>query len=422
MLARALSQAWNRGWSGRGGGEGATVSGVGRTVTLVLIDGAGTLLGALPPIEVPVPWWPETSDVIAAVRSRDGVEVQVLRLLSADRECWPGGAVTYLAQVDGPAPVGLAPAEVDLSPHPLRAPYAEPGGPAASVRWGVAALAALGTPGAVAVQQRTWNLSAIWRMDVAGEPVAWLKQVPAFFRHEPAVLGLVAGVAPGLVPPLLAAGEQGRMLLAHVPGPDPFGAGADVCARIAEHWHPVQAALAGRVDEIRATGLPDPRLTVESLSGAAEPYRDTIDGLAAVLDELPARLAALAACGLPDTLVHGDLHPGNTRLTGDGVVIMDWGDAVVSHPALDILRLTGGLPPAEAQELIAAWALRWRLAAPGSDPQRAVELIKPVAELRAATVYAGFVAAIEPAEHPYHAADVPAHLHAAVRLALPLGS
>jgi hypothetical protein len=95
---------------------------------------------------------------------------------------------------------------------------------------------------------------------------------------------------------------------------------------------------------------------------------------------------------------------------------------VVSHPALDILRLTGGLPPAEAQELIAAWALRWRLAAPGSDPQRAVELIKPVAELRAATVYAGFVAAIEPAEHPYHAADVPAHLHAAVRLALPLGS
>ncbi|HET6534538.1 MAG TPA: aminoglycoside phosphotransferase family protein, partial [Actinoplanes sp.] len=119
---------------------------MGRTVTLVLVDAAGELLGGLPPVEVSEPWWPEVGEAVAAVRSRDGVDVQVLRMLHADRETGPGGHVTYLAQVDGPAPVGLAPAEVDLAPHPNRAAYADPGGPAATVRWGLSALAALGTP------------------------------------------------------------------------------------------------------------------------------------------------------------------------------------------------------------------------------------------------------------------------------------
>lgn len=388
-------------------------------MTLVLVDATGKLLGALPPFEVSVPWWPEVDEAVAAARSRDGVDVQVLRILHADRPKWPGGHVTYLAQVDGPAPVGLAPVEVDLSPHPKRAAYAQPGGPAASVRWGLAALEALGVPGTTAVQQRTWNLSAIWHFDLNAEPVAWLKQVPRFFQHEPQVLSLVAGVAPGLVPPLLAAGEEGRMLLAHVPGADQYGSGLDVCARIAEEWHPVQAAFAGHVDDLLATGMPDKRLSAESLAGVAEPYLDQIDGLREVIDGLPARLRAVAACGLPDTLVHGDLHPGNTRVENGAVVIMDWGDSSVGNPAIDILRLAGGLPPGEAEELVAAWALRWRLAVPGSDPQRAAELMRPVEHLYEAGVYADFLANVEPAEYPYHAADVPDQLTAAGRLVLP---
>ena len=244
--------------------------------------------------------------------------------------------------------------------------------------------------------------------------MAWLKQVPRFFQHEAAVLGLVAGVAPGLVPPLLAAGDEGRMLLAHVPGEDKYGAGAGICGRIAEEWHPVQTHFAGRVDDLLATGMPDRRLTAEQFRPVAEPYFDTIDGLREVIDDLPRRLDAIAACGLPDTLVHGDLHPGNTRVDGDTIVIMDWGDATLGHPAMDILRLTGDLPAAEAEALIAAWALRWRLAVPGSDPAEAAELMRPVAHLRGAVVYADFLANIEPAESPYHASDVPGGLQAAV--------
>jgi hypothetical protein len=386
-----------------------------RTVTVVLVDAGGEPLGALAPFQVSTPWWQEVAEVVATA----GSGVQVLRLLHADRPAPPGGHVTYLAQTTA-APGGLKPVDVDLAPHPNRTAYARPGGPAESIAWAVDALAALGTPGATAHQQRTWNLSAIWRLDADGVPVAWLKQVPSFFAHEPAALGLVAGVAPGLVPPLLAAGADGRMLLAHAPGADRYGAGAELCAAIGAAFHPVQEHFVGHLDELTAAGVPDRRMdrpeAVRRFAAVAEPYYPAIDGLRELIGDLPRRFAEIARCGLPDTLVHGDLHPGNVRTDDDGrLTIMDWGDCTIGHPALDILRLTGDLD--DPAPLLADWAGRWRLAVPGSDPLRAAELVRPVASLRAAVAYAGFVAAIEPAERPYHAADVPARLADAVTAA-----
>ncbi|MFB9360412.1 phosphotransferase family protein [Actinoplanes nipponensis] len=384
-----------------------------RTETLVLVDAGGALLGALPPVRVELPWWPEVADVVAEARSRHGADVQVLRLLDADRPHPPGGRVTYLAQVFSPPAAPLAPADVDLAPHPLRAPYAVPGGPAASVAW---ALAASGRHDLTAVQQRTWNLSMIWRLEAAGQPVAWLKQVPPMFAHEPAVLALVGGFAPGLVPTVLRAGPPGRMLLGHVPGEDRYEAGADLCAAVAADWHPAQVHFAGRVDELLAAGVPDGRFDADRFARVAEPFLDGIDGLAALVDELPARFAAIEACGLPATLVHGDLHPGNVRADGDSRVIVDWGDATVGHPAYDILRLTGELD--EPGPVLREWARRWRTDRPGAEPERAVALIRPVAELRAAAAYADFLDRIEPSEWPYHAADVPARLRAAAAAAV----
>jgi hypothetical protein len=386
-------------------------------VTLVLVDAAGAVLGALPPFPVELPWWQEVGDVVAAARRQHGVEVQVLRLLSAGQPHPPGGSVTYLAQVFAPPATVTAPARVDLSPHPLRAPYAVPGGPAASVAW---ALAATGRDDLTAVQQRTWNLSMIWRLDAADGPVAWLKQVPEMFAHEPAVLALVDGFAPGLVPRVLRAAAPGRMLLAHVPGEDRYDAGAGFCAAVARDWHPVQVHLADRIDDLLTAGVPDRRFDADRFARVAEPFLDRIDGLAELVDGLPGRFAAIETCGLPDTLVHGDLHPGNVRADGDTRVIVDWGDATVGHPAYDILRLTDSLDT--PGEVLAQWAGRWRADRPGCAPERAADLLRPVAELRAAAVYADFLDRIEPAEHPYHAADVPARLSAAATAAVRWGT
>ncbi|MCW3817796.1 aminoglycoside phosphotransferase family protein [Micromonospora sp. DR5-3] len=380
-----------------------------RTITLVLVDRDGAPLGALPAFDVPEPWWQQVGAIVDEARRRHDLEVAVLRLLAADRPEPPGGHLTYLGQVTAPPAVPLEPVAVDLAPHPLRAPWAEPGGPARSLAWATAELHRLGRPVTAVEQHRTWNLSAIWRLD-GDHGSAWLKQVPVFFRHEATVLRWLAAAAPGTAPTLLAADDTGRILLDHAPGEDRYAADDTERAAIAADHHTVQLAAADDVSALLTAGVPDlrgpalagwirDRLAPHDLSVAAD-----------LLADLDDRLAEVRRCGLPDTLVHGDLHPGNVR--GDGVrrVMIDWGDSFVGHPAFDILRLTETLDPAAAAPLLHAWAARWRADAPGSDPHRAVDLLRPVAPLRMAAVYAMFLAGIEPSEHPYHAGDVPACL------------
>jgi len=352
-----------------------------RVVTLVLVDGSGRPLGALPPYEVATPWWQEVAEVVAGARLHHEVDVTVLRLLVADRTAPPGGHVTYVASVrDLPGGTRLAPVDVDLSPHPRRSPWAEPGGPESSLAWAASALAAAGRPLLAATQRRTWNLSTIWRLDTRTGPV-WLKQVPWFFAHEAAVLHWLGAVAPGVAPVPVAAdtgpANCGRMLLDDIPGTDRYDAAHDEQLAMLVDLHRVQVLAADRVPELLALGVPDRR----SL-----------------------RTAALDACGLPDTLVHGDFHPGNTRGTADRRMIIDWGDSVVGHPAIDLLRMCE--VAARPDELRTAWCALWRAAVPASDPERAVALMRPVAAQRNAEVYAGFIDAIEPSEWPYHASDV----------------
>ena len=364
-----------------------------RTVTLVLVDGSGALLGALPPVTVALPYWQEVADVVAAARERFGIEVTILRILDTERPVPHGGAVTYLGQADEvPAELVAAP-DVDLAPHPLRAAYAEPGGPAASLRWAAKTRAFRS-----ATQLRTWNLSSIWRLDTGDGPV-WLKQVPHFLAHEAAVLRWAAQTVK--VPTVLAAAD-GRVLLDHIPGADLYGAGVETRYAIAAEFHPLQVAAAGSVDTLLAAGVPDRRTgpLLDAITAVAAGRSAELDALVA---GLPERFAAIEACGLPDTLVHGDLHPGNVRGDAEHRTIIDWGDSFIGHPGFDILRLSEG---ADDPQLVATWAERWRTDVPGSDPLRAVELLRPVAALRSATVYATFLANIEPAEHKYHAADV----------------
>jgi Phosphotransferase enzyme family len=378
---------------------------VGRTVTLVLVDATGAVLGALPPFGVDTPWRQEVAEVVAGAAREYGTELTVLRLLVAD-----GEEVTYLAEVATHPNAPLRTVDVDLRPHPLRARYAEPGGPSATLDW---ASAAIGP--AHATQLRTWNLSSIWRLETAlGEVggqkddaggTAWLKEVPAFFRHEGALLGWLATRHPGLAPRPLAV-DEGRMLLADVPGTDRYGAPAEDRLPMLRALHEVQRQAPARLPELRALGVPEKPLAA-GIRTTVLKYGDP-----KLLDGLDERLAALAACGLPDTLVHGDFHPGNVR----GVVILDWGDSFLGHPVFDVHRMVEDLPEGAAAPLVAEWCRWWRAAVPGCEPERAYLLSEPVVALRNAMTYADFLDRIEPAEHVYHAGDVPAWLDRAAAL------
>ena len=397
-----------------------------RTATLVLLDPQRRLLGALPPVEAETPWWQHVEDVVRRVRERDGVHVDVLRLLSTELPAMPGGHVVYLAETDRAtagrlrgtlAEVDQRTADAALGHDARRAAYAEVGGPGASLAWAAGVLGGMDE----ARQERTWNLSAIWRITAADGRLAWLKQVPAFFSHEPIVLAWLARRAPESAPPLIAAGDHGRQLLGHVEGRDLYDADDATRVEIARRAHAIQLTALTDVDDLVRAGVPDrrgPQLTAwirTTLAGraGAHPART-------LLDELGTAVAQLEACGLPATLVHGDEHGGNVISDGSRMVVVDWGDSFVGHPVFDAITLAGGRGD-ERVEVLAAWCALWRESVPGCDPERALALGRRVAALRSAAVYADFLDRIEASEAVYHRADVPELLDLAVSLGGPRG-
>jgi hypothetical protein len=361
---------------------------------------------------------------VAGARAAHGVDVTVLRLLGGSGT-GAGGPVTYLAEV--PAPVaGLATPAEELAAwreaaadHPLRLPYARPGGPAADLAWADEALARLGRPRtAPAVQSRTWNLSSLWRLPTS-DGAAWLKVVPPFFAHEGRML---AALDPAVVPPLLAAAGP-RVLLDEVPGTDLYGATGPVLHRMVELLVHLQVQWLDRVPELLGLGLPDWRAepfarlaeaTLARAVGGLDP--DTAEACGRLVDGLPERFAAIADCGVPDTLVHGDFHPGNLRGDDEHLVLLDWGDCGVGNPLLDRAAFFREMPVDARADVVARWDAAWRDAVPGCDPAHAGRLLEPVAALRQAVIYDSFLAGIEPSERVYHAGDPATWLRIAATL------
>jgi Ser/Thr protein kinase RdoA (MazF antagonist) len=171
----------------------------------------------------------------------------------------------------------------------------------------------------------------------------------------------------------------------------------------------VQVALAGR----ELPGLSDRRVSTLAARADRLLAPDVAGGLTAaeqhalsrLIAALPRRIAAIAATGVPETLVHGDFHPGNWRSDGRRRAVVDWCEASRGHPACDLLRLTDWLPGPLAALATDQWVAEWRAAVPGCDPGRAAELLRPVQHLEAALTYRGFLDGIEPDERPYHEGD-----------------
>ncbi len=422
-----------------------------KRATLLVCDEACNLLGSFV-CEVPLPWPQETSDVLAAARAA-GLEVAVLRLLQQRLDDATGtldctylalnlrpGATAALSALE-PVPDALLRDDRWRQDHPLRQRYARPSGLVSDLAWADAQLEARGRRRAMpAQQQRTWNLSCVFRLALDDGSEAWLKSVPPFFAHEgdviecvqaldraPAAHATAGGAVSGQLlrlPALFACdGVAGRLLMAHCEGPLMWGTTPAL-------WQPVIAAhvdrqlrLQAHVPRLLSLGLPDWRAAalLSSLRAlCARPAvqqalpADVRTGMARLIASLPERLDALQACGLPDTLVHGDLHQGNVIASAAGPVLLDWGDAGVGMPLLDLPALCHGFAAADRPQVRAMLADAWRQACPAAQIDTALALIAPVVELRQALVYQHFLDNIEPMERHYHEADVPARLTAAV--------
>ncbi|MFG3226924.1 phosphotransferase family protein [Kitasatospora sp. NPDC048194] len=405
-----------------------------RTVTVELTHGA-EYFGRLGPFEVDLGWWSSVDGVVERASESVGVPVLVVRLLEGHSEdAGHGGGVRYHAEalrrppaLDPLAPDGETAAL--LAPAPLRAAWATPEGLREALAWAEARLAAAGRPAAAPAQQiRTWNLSGLFRLPTATGTDAWLKTTtPAFNAREGEVIALLGGVDPTLVPTVLA-GEpaQGRLLLDHVPGQDCWEPSAGTVAELVPRLVAAQAALAGRPaalaglrDRTPSALLTQLRTLLDRLPGETDLTPEECDRLHAFAAGLPRLLDRLADCGLPETLLHGDFHPGNWRSDGVRSVIVDYADSCLGHPALDGLRPRAHLSADGWRHHTRIWTDAWRHHAPGSDPQRALELAEPLYHLSYALRYQEFLDHIESSERPYHEGDPAAELRAVLACAQP---
>jgi len=392
-------------------------------VVRAVVSTGGTWLGALAPFPVDSPWWADVELVTGRLDELLGAPATVLRLVDVVGGVAPaGGLVTYHVEVPARPAVDPGWQYVDpdelaaiASPHPSRTRHAKPGGPADHLRWAVAALDAIGRPPTgTPIQVKTWNLSCVYRIPTSAGAV-WLKCVSRWQSPEDVVLATLAAIDVALVPTMLAADPSAaRVLVEHVVGEDCYAPDQVSVDQAVDRWVTVQARLATAEHRARllADGVPDltldtigQRLTTRLLGVPdALPAREQ-SVLLELVGTLPARLAALAGTGVPDTLVHGDFQGGNWRACGTDLRVMDWSDASISHPALDLVGLLANLPATRRPATLDRWAARWRSAVPGCDPYGAAELVHPLQPLQAALLYQDFLDHIEPSERRYHEDD-----------------
>ncbi|MET8413826.1 aminoglycoside phosphotransferase family protein [Streptomyces sp. NPDC005195] len=429
-----------------------------RTVS-AWVSAGDEVLGGVGPFPVDIPWWSEVAPVVDRLEKLLGVPVLVLRLLDVDGgEGGRDGHVTYHVEALGrPAPGTLEqrPVALDLpnGREVLRSPWARTDGLRELLDWAGDTLASAGRPVTGPVEQRrTWNLAGLFRLPTARGPV-WLKATPRFAADEAAVISAFARVGTGLVPVLLGSGER-RVLMEHIPGVDCWGPSAETVGAAMERVVAAQAALAeqgpgclgdssspshcadGPVLPRTGDGLSSSGAGSASSSPSGVPDRRTpglVSAVHALLDgpvaaeltaqellgaqELTRRWEPLAECGLPDTLVHGDFHPGNWRSDGGPPVIVDFADAHWGHPVLDGLRVHHFLPEAGRAAAARAWSDAWKARVPASDPARALVLAEPLALLTYAVRYQEFLDGIEPSERVYHEGDPADAIRAALRSA-----
>ncbi|HEY3484060.1 MAG TPA: aminoglycoside phosphotransferase family protein [Ilumatobacteraceae bacterium] len=280
-------------------------------------------------------------------------------------------------------------------------------------RWVGEQLAASGRAQPTRIEPlRQWGISAVMRVELP-EARCWFKAVFPHFRAEPTITAFLDRELPGSVAPVIAIESgDGWLLLDDV--------GSDVAAAHAELHHDaiarlvtLQRVFTDRTDELEAAGLPRrsirelPHVLAEALSApavqatlAVEPGR--ADHVVAWLRDAVARIDAL---GYPETLVHGDFHPGNVAVARGTPIVFDWSDAAISHPLIDVVTWTWWYED-DAERVDGIWSKfldEWADVVPAERFAAHRATFEGVASAYHTVSYAGIVKGLEPTRRIEHA-------------------
>jgi phosphotransferase family enzyme len=341
----------------------------------------------------------ELSPLIEAGRTAIGVDVAVLRVYPP---------------VDGTATVLVLPLD-DLSCTEMR-DWIDGEAAPASPQWSTKAFRGEITAWASRSlgqiqdlhQVRIWDLSWVARAE-CGERGAYIKATghSPLFADEGVVSTTLARLFPDRVPaPIATDSARNWMILPDLGPSRRLDSDKPEYERFIRDFARMQIESAAHVDELLDGGFVDRRPEWTATTGREWLDAAALDTLpesdraraAGILDQLPDHVARLSKGGLPNTLLHGDIHSGNTIGNGDGFWYIDWSDASVGHPFLDMftIRLTEG---ARGDELKEAYLDEWRDAGyTGLD--ETWEAAGVVMAAHHAISYAALTSAIEPPVEP----------------------
>ena len=259
------------------------------------------------------------------------------------------------------------------------------------------------------------GISALLRAPTDG-PDLFLKAVFPPFHAEPVLTRLLAARFPETVPTVVAVepGEGwlivediGSAWVGDVPEADrPAALGRGARALVA-----IQRAMApddGARRTLLEAGAPHRPLAdlVASVTAAIGPGGFGVgDGgieperARRVAEAVAAAVARVESVGLPESVVHGDFHSGNAALVDDRVVIIDWSDAAISNPAIDLVTWIAwsGDRRNEVDAATDAWVDAWSGAVDGDALRAVIDDVLIVGAAYQIVSYDGIRRNLEPA-------------------------
>lgn len=214
-------------------------------------------------------------------------------------------------------------------------------------------------------------------------PALWFKAAGEPNQRELPITCVLARLFPGYVPGVLETRpEWNGWLMREAVGP--------LLSDVQEGalWEKAAGALAGlQIDsighgaQILAAGARD--IGVTALSRMVGPFVETMmrlmvrqtktppepldrTQLHVLGDRIQIALEVLEARGIPETLGHLDLNPGNIVVSSERSVFLDWAEAYIGNPfftfqyLLEHLRRTVGVDSALERSLVSTYCERWQ--------------------------------------------------------------
>ncbi len=289
-----------------------------------------------------------------------------------------------------------------------RVPWARKGWFEEATKWIEKSLATRGRAPTGPVEQfRTWCLSCLLRVPTADGAVFFKATVesPLFVNEGWAMRGL-ARLFPQSVPRPLAVDKERRWMLLDDLGPElGWNSSLEVRELVHRLFALIQVSSSEHVPELLAIGCVDRR--PERLVRQARELIADDDALVGLEESEVARLRALeprlsalrrrlVSRGVPDALVHGDLHLSNVAQVNGRYLFYDWTDACVTHPFFDLIDVFREPDDAVRARLRDAYLSVWLDYEP---MDRLLELwrdAEPLAMLHHAVSYRHIVANVEP--------------------------